>query len=68
MRGYKDEIDFWRTNRSWYTIDNGTGLYRLTETAPEKARDSFKAHIEYRKKRGDFRGKCPYDDYLASLE
>lgn len=68
MRGYKKEIDFWRTNKSWYTIDNDTGLYCLTKDAPREAIASFKAYIEYRKNRGEFCGKCPYDSYLASLK
>jgi hypothetical protein len=35
------EILYWRSNEEWYTINEETGEFTLTEAATERARASF---------------------------
>lgn len=40
------EMFYWRTDESWYYLDE-TGIYVLTDSAPERARESYKMMLEY---------------------
>ena len=40
MTGTQEKL-YWRTDKNWYGFDPSTEEFYLTESAPEKAKESF---------------------------
>lgn len=48
MYDYDEATDYWRTNEAWYEETgsdiNGETIFKLTDQAPKKARESFEKY------------------------
>lgn len=42
----KAKTPYFLTNKEWYYYDMETGRYKLTDKAPEKAKESYKKYYE----------------------